>query len=437
MTNRSRIFQSLFAKLLTIFLMSMGSLALVAYGLIELSRSKDPDRPVMDNLSRYAEYLASDIGSPPNLTRAQEISDRVRINIAIFHGEISWKTNADMPIPERARQALVQPSTVTTKTAYFIFFTRGPFTFVFEIPKVNEFEWRAWRLIVAGVLAFLILLFSYQAVSRTLKPLSWIREGAIRMGRGDFQTRLPEIKGDELGELAVEINEMGSRIEKLLESKRQLLLAISHEVRTPLTRALVSAEFIKDRSVKDALVADLKEMGKLTEEILEAENMGSRHFQLNLERCRASDILLQIVEDKFEAQKDRLEIHCQESSLDWTCDITRMKLVWKNLIENALTHSGKSERAVQLRLEETPDLVSFEVRDYGQGVSSEHIPHLTEAFYRTDASRRRHTGGYGLGLYLCRLVVEAHGGKIKIESQVAQGTRVRTQVPRQVSLKNS
>jgi signal transduction histidine kinase len=195
---------------------------------------------------------------------------------------------------------------------------------------------------------------------------------------------------------------------------------------------MVSAEFVDDSSVKESLVKDLKEMSRLTEEILEAESVGSQHFRLNREKVFASVLLDEVLMERFDTQMSRLQVFANTSLELWNCDITRVKLVIRNLVENAINHSGRVDKPVEIYLDESKEEVRIRVKDHGQGVAPEHLPHLTEAFYRTDSSRRRHTGGYGLGLYLCRLVVEAHRGKIQIQSKIAEGTSIEIIFPREL-----
>ena len=109
-------------------------------------------------------------------------------------------------------------------------------------------------------------------------------------------------------------------------------------------------------------------------------------------------------------------------------DASRIKLLLKNLLDNALRHSPK-DKAVTIRLNKTANEVELEVRDEGEGIEPEHLPHLTEPFYRVDPCRQRETGGYGLGLYLCRMIAEAHGGTLAISSQKQQGTTVTMSLP--------
>jgi signal transduction histidine kinase len=104
-------------------------------------------------------------------------------------------------------------------------------------------------------------------------------------------------------------------------------------------------------------------------------------------------------------------------------DTPRLRLLLRNLIHNALQHSGSLE-PVEIRLQVVDDRYQIRVTDHGSGIAEEHLASLTEPFYRVDPARRRETGGYGLGLYLCRLVAEAHGGTLEIESTPKRGTTV-------------
>jgi len=105
-------------------------------------------------------------------------------------------------------------------------------------------------------------------------------------------------------------------------------------------------------------------------------------------------------------------------------DPMRMKLLIKNLVDNACQHAGDDEGDIDINLAREQGMIRLEVQDRGPGMDPGDIPRLTEAFYRPDSSRQRNTGGYGLGLYLCKLVVDAHAGQITIESEAGKGTRV-------------
>ena len=110
-------------------------------------------------------------------------------------------------------------------------------------------------------------------------------------------------------------------------------------------------------------------------------------------------------------------------------DELRFKLLLKNRIDNALQYSREPDAHIEVNLRREPKAAILEVVDQGIGIAATDIPRLTEAFYRPDSARQRNTGGYGLGLYLCQLIVDAHGGVLRIESVPGKGTRVVVSLP--------
>ena len=119
-----------------------------------------------------------------------------------------------------------------------------------------------------------------------------------------------------------------------------------------------------------------------------------------------------------------------EGSLpELSLDSVRIKLVVKNLLDNALKYQGDMAEPVSLRTTIENNKVCLRIKDHGPGIQAQHLSHLTEPFYRTDASRQRKTGGFGLGLYLVKLIIEAHGGELVISSEVEVGTTVEVFLP--------
>ena len=102
----------------------------------------------------------------------------------------------------------------------------------------------------------------------------------------------------------------------------------------------------------------------------------------------------------------------------------------KNLIDYACRYSDPGADPIEVALEPGDGWLRISVQDHGSGIDAAEIPRLTEAFYRPDSARRRESGGYGLGLYLCKLIVDAHGGKMTFQSEAGKGTRVSVDLPR-------
>jgi signal transduction histidine kinase len=283
-----------------------------------------------------------------------------------------------------------------------------------NLPRDDTPEDRS-RLIGWGTLFALLLLtaLAYRIVRSLLRPLADIRAGAIRFGGGDFSTPIEPRRRDELGELALQINRMADGLQQRLDAKRELLLAISHELRSPLTRARLNAELVAESSARDALLHDLGEMRDLITDLLESERLaGGGHAALNTEASQLNALVAETIDSQFAGKA--VTVALDPALPSQPLDRTRIRLLCRNLIDNALRHSqheGASPAPSVTTMRIGTDAV-LRVRDHGPGVDAAQLAHLGEAFYRTDSARQRSTGGVGLGLYLCRLVAQAHGGEL-------------------------
>ncbi|HCR45269.1 MAG TPA: hypothetical protein DIW16_02465, partial [Marinobacter hydrocarbonoclasticus] len=122
-----------------------------------------------------------------------------------------------------------------------------------------------------------------------------------------------------------------------------------------------------------------------------------------------------------------INIECPEEDREFYMDRLRMRLLITNLLNNAIRHGDSNP--ITVRLEYHGDRAVLEVIDQGEGIPDEHLDQITEPFYRADSSRQRNTGGFGLGLYLCRLIAQAHGGELMIRSKPGEGTHIMVNLP--------
>jgi signal transduction histidine kinase len=288
--------------------------------------------------------------------------------------------------------------------------------------------------ILIGLIATLVLAACYFAVRWLIRPIKWIKQGARRIGDGDLDYRIPRIRNDDLGELTQDINRMADDVQEMLEAKRQLLLAISHELRSPLTRAKVALEFLDDDRIRQGLLGDVEEMERLINDLLEGERLNTRHTKLQKSDADLVDLIRTLIDQDFDQERSRLDIVLPEQPILRSIDVTRMRLLIKNLIDNALRYSLDSDAPVLVSLREEDGRAVVTVRDHGPGMSREQAEQATEPFYRADPARCRDTGGFGLGLYLCRRIAEAHGGTLTIESEPGRGTEVIVMLPDSVAL---
>jgi signal transduction histidine kinase len=268
--------------------------------------------------------------------------------------------------------------------------------------SVYSLAWAVPALLVVTGLAF-------GMIRHMVWPLHALALGAEAFRRGEFSHRVPVIHGDEIGDLAMRFNQMAADIQAMLDGKRALLLAISHELRSPLTRARLHAELVHEGESRDALLQELAQMRDLISALLESERLGSGHSALQLSDCDLAALAR-------EQAQPGLELHIEPDLPPVKLDRLRVQLCLRNLVQNALRHNDAGRGAVQLRLAREGTGVRLTVRDCGPGVPPESLPQLGQPFYRPDEARTRHGGGVGLGLCLCRLVAEAHGGRLELRN---------------------
>ena len=271
-------------------------------------------------------------------------------------------------------------------------------------------EGSPYGLLWAVPALLLVTCLAFGAIRHMVWPLHALALGAEAFGRGHFAHRVPVIHRDEIGDLAMRFNQMAADIQAMLDGKRALLLAISHELRSPLTRARLHAELVGEGESRDSLLHELAQMRDLITALLESERLGSGHSALQLSDCDLAELVREQAQPGVEL--------LVEPGLPATLNLDRLRvqLVLRNLVHNALRHNNAARGAVQLTLARDGDSVRLSVRDFGPGVSPEALPQLGQPFYRPDAARTRHEGGVGLGLCLCRLVAEAHGSRLMLRN---------------------
>jgi signal transduction histidine kinase len=358
----------------------------------------------------YVDRLAAEMGSPPDLARAQALVQRLPLSVRI-EGPVlqfdshpqrrAWHRASDRDEDEDGRW-LLQRHTADGHRITFGLGDRG------WVNRPRTIGWFTLALLLGLTAA------AYAYVRRMVKPLDDIRSGAQRFGQGQFDTPIPVRRRDELGDLAEQVNTMARDIRGMLDAKRGLLLAVSHELRSPLTRARLNAELVAPGESRDALLRDLGAMRDLITDLLESERLAAGHAALQRERCDPNALVRELVAEQFASATLRLELASHLPAVD--LDPVRLRLALRNLIDNALRHGGAVASPPCVRGELVDGRLELSVRDFGPGVDDEQLAHLSEAFYRADTARQRSTGGVGLGLYLCRLVAQAHGGTLRLRN---------------------
>lgn len=386
------------------------------------------EKNIRPHFRHYIHQIHREIGFPPNLARAKKISEKLHIDIIIDGPDTHWSSNGKFIDEDRIRfNTLKNKPNANFQQGFYRqhFVSRikhQDYTtlFLMQRPIGNFFIGKRLIIGLLSILGMLTLL--YLSIRWLFQPIKTIQLGIQQIGSGELSHRISTSRKDELGDLAQSINRMANDIEQMLEAKRQLLLAISHELRSPITRAKVALSLMDDIPKKDELTQDLQEMEDLTHELLEVERLKSKHHGLKLSKNSLNELILTVINTYYptEAIKPQLSQNLPLLQLDGA----RLRFVIKNLLGNAIKHQHPDSQPIIISSQHNQDKVTLKIQDYGSGIAAEHIPHLTEPFYRADPSRQRKTGGYGLGLHLVKLIIEAHDGNLTIESEVGKGTCV-------------
>ena len=220
--------------------------------------------------------------------------------------------------------------------------------------------------------------------------------------------------------------------ERMEKSRRDFIANVSHELRTPLTSIQGYTETLLDGTLVDNHVRDFLEiirknsarMSRLTEDLLTLARVESGEHRFDVQRVSAEELLQDALESFREtARSYGVELTVENAVPDAHVNADREAIhqIFSNLIENALKYAASGKRIV-LGARAAENGVEFYVRDFGPGISSEHLPRLFERFYRVDKARSRESGGTGLGLAIAKHIVLAHGGWIRAESELNHGS---------------
>lgn len=288
-----------------------------------------------------------------------------------------------------------------------------------------------YSLIITGVItAVAALLLGLLLTNWIMRPILALNEGVKRIARGELKHRVKIIPQDEIGDLAVSFNTMASSLERSEESRRRLTADVAHELRTPLTVIDGTVNGILDKVFepdKEHLQNIKEQTDILTILIGDLRDLSlAESGQLKLEFAPTSIVHLahhktEQMQIKAAAKNITINVLAEESLPEVLVDRIRIEQVLYNLLTNAIRHTPTGGHiTVSVLPADTTIMVS--VKDTGDGISAEDLPHIFERFYRADTSRTRAEGGSGLGLAIVKQMVEAHGGKIWVESNKGKGS---------------
>jgi len=293
-------------------------------------------------------------------------------------------------------------------------------------------------LLLGGVVAIVIALILTLVLSRRLSsPIGVLARAARRLGRGDLSQRVQFQGKGEVGELAQAFNSMAADLEHAEQLRRNLVADVAHELRTPLSNIQGYLEAIRDRVMKPnaTTIHSLNEetalLSRLVDELQELSLAEAGELKLVYQAGDIANVVKKAVtswQPQVAAKEILLSLDLPDNLPLVNIDGQRVNQVLHNLLENAVAHTGKGG-TITVAAAKQGDWVEISVSDTGEGIPAVDLPNIFERFYRVDRSRARATGGSGLGLTIAKRLVEAHGGKITVQSEMGKGSRFSFTLP--------
>lgn len=292
-----------------------------------------------------------------------------------------------------------------------------------------------WGGLVAIVIALVITAFLSQ---RILSPVRALTSAAKKLGQGDFSQRVGIADKSEVGELGQAFDAMAENLERTEQLRKNMVADIAHELRTPLSNIKGYLEAVTD----GVMEPDADTIRKLNEEAALLARLVDDLQELSLAEagtlklvCQAEDITdlinqtVAAVQPRAMAKGLTIRSELPEKLLLVNIDADRISQVLRNLLVNAIAYTDAGGTITVSARSLDSQTLEVSVSDTGQGIPATELPFIFERFYRVDKSRTRATGGSGLGLTIAKRLVEAHGGKIKAESEPGQGSRFSFTLP--------
>ncbi len=291
-----------------------------------------------------------------------------------------------------------------------------------------------WGGLIAVAVALIMTFFLSR---RILAPVKALTSAARRLGRGDFSQRLQVRDRSELGELAKTFNSMAGDLERAEQLRQNMVADVAHELRTPLSNIKGYLEALRDGVIEPdtdtvlSLDEEATLLSRLVDDLQELSLAEAGELKLVCQTEDITELLKQTVagmQAQTTAKKLSVSIDLPDKLPQVNIDSQRISQVLRNLLENAAVHTASGD-AITVTVKQKDNYLEVAVTDTGEGIPAQDLPNIFERFYRVDKSRARATGGTGLGLTIAKRLIEAHGGKIEVQSEPGKGSRFSFTIP--------
>ena len=292
------------------------------------------------------------------------------------------------------------------------------------------FEQILKTILIASLWVFLAaIIIVYFITDRITTPIKNINKAVKAYAKGNFDVRIPVQGEDEISNLAEAFNNMASDLSKLEKTKNTFFSSVSHDLKTPMTSIQGFIEGIIDGTISEdkhsyylgIVLEEVKRLTRLVNSLLDITRMQSGSVKLNpshFDVCEMARLILISFEEKIDELKLDVEFNCDEDPSEVFADKDAIHQVLYNIISNALKFTPENGKlSISISKEKQNDKYIVSVYNTGIGMKEEELPYVFDSFYKADSSRGLDKTGTGLGMFIAKSKIEAHGEKIGVESE--------------------
>ncbi|MGB8702928.1 MAG: HAMP domain-containing sensor histidine kinase [Thermosynechococcaceae cyanobacterium] len=290
-----------------------------------------------------------------------------------------------------------------------------------------------WSVLAGGTAAGVL---SWLAARRIVQPLLQMEKVTRQFAQGHLDARLPQNEVPELNQFASSFNRMAANLADVEQRRREIVSDLSHELRTPLTilegylEGLADGAIAPSPDIYQRLAQETARLRRLVVDLQELSQAETGYLPIRVQAFTLPPILHNLIQkfsDQILESGPSLSLNCASDLPLILADPERVEQVLVNLIGNAISYT--QEGSITVSAHEVNGMAWISVKDTGQGIAAEDLPHVFERFWRSERARSERQGGTGIGLAISRRLVELQGGEIQVESVLNAGSTFRFSLP--------
>lgn len=393
----------------------------IAIGAVVVSEDRAMEL-IQDKHAALYDTLSGGLSGPIDLEKLKQKVKGPKADVMIVRGEERVSTSDDFPeVSEIMETSTKIESLYFAKhnSRYYLLIQEQDNWVVATALVPNLIVYPGWLVNWPWLMAFAILCVSYIILRRMLRPINEATKTALMVSQGHFDYKINKHPKTELADLTKGLNKMSADLQQLFDAKNELLLAVSHELRSPLARMNVSLAMLEPSKISEGLQNDVRHMDTLVEQLLEGERLQHDHRVLHLNSYFIPMLVDEVINETGISGRVELVGTVPEQVLN--IDVGRIKFLIRNLLLNAIEHS-EQQAMVKLSVEQLSKQIRFCVTDSGQGIPEHALNRIFEPFYCVENTTHRNTKGTGLGLFLCQRIANAHNGTLTVKSAPNKGS---------------